>query len=315
MRSLLLAACAVLFGGCLDFPEDGAYRCDGAPAPNCSDQCFCPDSAMPPTLDSRVNSLFGARYGQDIWVVALKGKLWRRRNGEWKQQVDYGQELYGGWGREPDGVVIAGNNGFLAESSGDALPTLVSSGTSFALTAVWTGPLEEGWAVGNGGAMVHRTAAGWAPYPDSPTAADLNAVSGYYVDHVWAAGNGGKVLQWDGETWTDRSPGFSQDILAVWVSITGDVWVAGASGASARYHDADWTTISGAGVDLVSLTGANPDDVWAGGAGGSVFHYEGGAWVRSHNLSTESEATFGLWTLQAGDLWVGSGTTVEHRRP
>jgi hypothetical protein len=47
----------------------------------------------------------------------------------------------------------------------------------------------------------------------------------------------------------------------------------------------------------------------------AVFHYEGGAWVQSHNLSTSSEATYGVWELVAGDLWVGSGTTVEHRHP
>jgi len=315
MRTFLLAACSLWLCGCLDFPENGSYRCEGPPASGCSDQCFCLDATQPP-IDSRVNSLFGARYGQDVWVVGYTGKLWRRRDGQWQQQGDYAQQLYSGWGREPDGVVIAGANGFLAESSGDALPTPVTTGTSAALTAVWTGPLEEGWAVGAGGVTFHRTAAGWAPSP-SPTAADLNAVYGYYVDHVWVVGDVGRVFQWDGEIWTDRSPpGFTQDLFAVWVSITGDVWVAGQYGASARYHDGTWTPIPGAGVDLVALSGANPDEVWAGGAAGSVFHYEGGAWAPSHNLSAGGpQPTYGVWMLYAGDLWVGSGTTVEHRHP
>jgi hypothetical protein len=275
MRPTLLAACSLLLGGCLDFPEEGSYRCDGAPAPDCTDECFCPDTSMPP-VGSRINFLFGARYGQDIWVVSRDGETWRRRDGEWVQQGGYTQQLYGGWGREPDGVLFVGANGFLAESAGDAQPALVATGTSAALTAVWSGPLEEGWAVGENGAMFHRTMDGWAAHSPSPTTATLNAVYGYYLTNVWAVGDGGKAFQWDGDRWRERSPPLTQDLSAVWVNINGDVWVAGANGASARYHQGDWTIIPGAGVDLVALSGANPDDVWAGGAAGSVFHYQGG---------------------------------------
>lgn len=314
MRTFLLAASSLWLCGCLDFPEDGAYRCDGAPAPGCSDQCFCPDTTSP-ALDSRVNALFGSRYGQDVWVVGLNGKLWRRRDGAWAQQGDYAQALYSGWGHDPDGVVIAGANGLLAESTTDAPPAPVTTGTTAAITAVWTGPLEEGWAVGQGGVMFHRTDQGWSRFTPSPTTVNLNAVYGYYATGVWAVGDGGKAFLWDGTTWTDRSPLLSGDLMGVWVNITGDAWVVGTGGASARFHEGTWTAIPGAGVDLVAVSGANPDEVWAGGAAGSVFHDEGGAWVRSHNLSTSSEATYGVWMLYAGDLWVGSGTTIEHRHP
>ncbi|HVE86220.1 MAG TPA: hypothetical protein VND93_25360 [Myxococcales bacterium] len=309
---LLLAACSLLCG-CLSFPDDEAYRCDGAPAPGCSDQCFCPEAQT--SINDRINFMFGGRYGQDVWVVGLNGPLWRLRNGAWSPQGNLGQQLYGGWGREPDGILVVGAGGLLLESDGDGPLIPVSTGTSAALTAAWSMGPDEAWAIGVGGVMFHRTAAGWSAFTPSPTTVTFNAMHGNSPGNVWAVGDGGKAFQWDGDSWTERSPPLTGELQAVWVSGEGDVWVAGQGGASARLHDGAWSVIGGAAVDLVALSGATPDDVWAGGAAGAVFHFQGGTWVRAHNLSTESAATYGVWEPTAGDLWVGSGTTVEHRHP
>jgi hypothetical protein len=316
MRLSLLAACSLWLCGCLSFPEDGAYRCDGPPAPGCTDQCFCLD-ASPPPLDDRINFLFSSRYGQDLWVVGLNGRLWRRKNGDWTSHANLGQKLYGGWGRDPGGLVVVGENGLLMEAGEDEVLHPVPTGIPEALTAVWTGPLDEGWAVGQDGVMFHRNDLGWSAFTPSPATTTLNAVYGYYANVVWAVGAGGKAFRFDGSSWTDHSPPITSELLGVWVSRAGVAWVVGAGGASARFdpESATWTNIPGASVDLVAISGSNPDEVWAGGAAGSVFHYEHGAWVQAHNLSTETEATYGVWSLFAGDLWVGSGTTLEHRHP
>src|SRR5437868_9911712 len=115
MRTSLLAACSVLLGGCLDFPEEGAYRCGGAPAAGCSDQCFCPDTA-PPSVNDQINFIFGARNGQEIWVVGLYGQLWRRKDGQWTTAGNLGQKLYGGWGRDPVRLNVVGEAGELLEA-------------------------------------------------------------------------------------------------------------------------------------------------------------------------------------------------------
>ena len=319
MRIPLLAVSTVsasLLCGCLNFPEEGAYRCAGAPRPGCTDECFCPDDATPP-VNEQISAIFGARYGQDVWVVGMNGKLWRRREGTWTQQASFSRSLYNGWGREPDGVLVAGADGFLAESAADAPVEVVTTGTTMDLAAAWSWGTTEGWAVGEAGTMLRRGEAGWAIYPSSPATNHLYAVHGYYPENVWTVGEGGKAYHWNSTTWIERSPPLTARLNAVWVSITGDVWVAGAGGVSARYREGDssWTVIPAAPVDLVSLSGANPDDVWAGGAAGSIFHLEDGAWVQANNLSTESLPTYGLWAFYAGDLWAGSGTTVERRRP
>lgn len=66
----------------------------------------------------------------------------------------------------------------------------------------------------------------------SPVIADLYGVFGFGVNDAWAVGEAGTVVHWDGTSWRKLSTPFDDAsekprLLAVWGSSPADVWIAG----------------------------------------------------------------------------------------
>ncbi len=81
---------------------------------------------------------------------------------------------------------------------------------------------EEGWAVGDGGIVLHYSGGKWLQSP-SPTGRTLYAVS-----LPWAVGEGGIILKYDGSSWQQAASPTGETLRAV--AISGDEgWAVGGS--------------------------------------------------------------------------------------
>lgn len=101
----------------------------------------------------------------------------------------------------------------------------------------------DDWFVGSGFAM--RMEEG-VLVDHSPSAAPrLLTVRGRAADDVWAVGGDASpiLLHWDGTEWTDVAVDpvcASGGLNGVWTDPGQDVWIAGMSGAMARWDGTDW---------------------------------------------------------------------------
>jgi hypothetical protein len=116
------------------------------------------------------------------------------------------------------------------------------------------------------------------------------------ADNVWlVGGEQGRsvVLYYDGQSWTERDPGLDQPLWWVHGFATGEVWVVGDQGATARWTGSEWQVHdSGApGTTLYGVWGTTADTVWAVGGksqaadaetreGDVLLRFEDGAWSR-----------------------------------
>jgi photosystem II stability/assembly factor-like uncharacterized protein len=128
-----------------------------------------------------------------------------------------------------------------------------------------------------------------------PVSANLNAISYFAIDEGWAVGDGGAMLFWDGgDRWQPQRPTTSRDLRAIDIlpSDNGPAvgWAVG-DGVIVRAGFGD-TPISIEG-QLNSVEIISPDDAWAAGkadspgggspnAGGAplIMHYDGTSWQR-----------------------------------
>jgi hypothetical protein len=169
--------------------------------------------------------------------------------------------------------------------------TLVASGTSSDLRAVWGAAPDDVWAVGDGGAALHWNGAAWSP-TFTGGAASLTGVWTAHASDAWAVGtNPGDAspvaLRWDGFRWAPAMmpPRGRSAPRGVWGSAADSVWVVGApespDTAIARWDGARWTPeFLGAmrPPDLAQVAGASAFDVWAAGEGPLAFHRAASGW-------------------------------------
>ena len=78
-----------------------------------------------------------------------------------------------------------------------------SSGVMDDLAAIWGASPHELWAVGGGGTITRRTAAGWSRV-SSRTSVNLVAIGGSSASDVWALGEG-LGTYWNGAQWMQRA--------------------------------------------------------------------------------------------------------------
>jgi photosystem II stability/assembly factor-like uncharacterized protein len=69
------------------------------------------------------------------------------------------------------------------------------------LNGVAFGGSEDGWAVGDSGALLHYHAGRWEVAP-RPVPVNLQGVSMRGSSEGWAVGDGGTILHYSGGTWT-----------------------------------------------------------------------------------------------------------------
>jgi hypothetical protein len=191
------------------------------------------------------------------------------------------------------------------------------------LTGGWVHPSGEGWAVGYGGRVAHKTMleGGWTFVGGSPSGSYDSLAQLVVVgnDDVWAVGRL-SLAHWNGTTWTEVEPAmttYRQEFNDAWASGPNDVWTT-SWGSNApdnlqHWNGTAWTTTAHPGPSyLDAIWGSAPNDVWiayAGGNGG--MHYNGSTWETTKpGPGGDSTAMHGT---ASSDIWcVGFDGRVTH---
>ena len=145
---------------------------------------------------------------------------------------------------------------------------------------------RRGWAVGNGGTIVHTGDAGasWGTQLSS-TAFNLNDV--WFTTDVtgFAVGHGGTVLRTrnGGASWQRlASVTVSDNLFGVMFADTSHGWVVGGNGTILRTADAGqtWTLAHPTAAQLNGVSFSDTTDGWAVGEGGVILgtHDSGRSW-------------------------------------
>ncbi len=136
------------------------------------------------------------------------------------------------------------------------------------------------WIAGKGGLLLHWNGRTLAPV-DSGTTADLYAVTALSASDAIAVGEG-VILQWDGQTWQDRTPANKPSLRAVHGSdgtvlaagLAGQVWRRGPGGSAGQWT-ADTTPTA---FDLFAIRVTGTGQAWALGNQGQALKLSGGSW-------------------------------------
>jgi photosystem II stability/assembly factor-like uncharacterized protein len=136
---------------------------------------------------------------------------------------------------------------------------------------------QNGWAVGDGGAIIHTSDGGstWE-LQGSTVTANLNAVKALSSMEAWAAGDAGVIIRTiDGGTTWSRDFGAND----VFMLDTSHIWVVGQDGLVMFCDGSSWTLQnSGYTDDLNAVQFINANYGWAVGAGGrAIYTTNGGA--------------------------------------
>lgn len=209
---------------------------------------------------------------------------------------------------------IGGDDGSATDgpgTTGDAPPDPCEPGTwctetspvsNILLRAVWAADLDNVFAAGDDGTVLHRRANVWTAM-DTPTTSNLRGLWGLSATDIWAAGDDGALLHYDGVSWTAQGS-FTTDFGGVWASGTDDVWIAHAGGVT-HWNGQQFDTTSLPG-ELFAISGSGPNDVWVTGEAANVHHYTG-TWTTG--IQTGAGATyFAILALAPTDVWVTTFT-------
>jgi hypothetical protein len=243
--------------------------------------------------------------------------------------------------------LAAGAGGQLYARSGDSLDG--TPGTWRALTSPTTTDLHgvdqytfggEGWAVGDGGTIVHCTGletpatTACAIEAAGLTTADLFAVwvnqlgaetSEVGRGEVIAVGAGGTVLsRAPGGSWSRVAQGVSGGTLrAVFGLRSGDIYAAGERGTFLFRNGGAWQTVTFTSSNLGGVFASDDSHLFVAGAGGEIWFNdirggEGPApqvhWRQVGGRVPTREQLYGVGGTSASNVYaVGTGGTVLHK--
>jgi len=144
------------------------------------------------------------------------------------------------------------------------------------LRAVDFASADEGWAVGEAGAVLHWDGVEWTRQA-SPTDVDLYdvAIAG---NDFWAVGKSGLLVHWDqGRFFVEARP--YGDLMGIDFSAPDAGWAVGAGGAVLHYDGATWTRVGlPLAADLSGLFVGADGIPWVTGQGGLIGRVASESW-------------------------------------
>ncbi|MDP8993228.1 MAG: DUF6519 domain-containing protein [Actinomycetota bacterium] len=133
-------------------------------------------------------------------------------------------------------AVAVGEDGTILQRSpvtdpGATWALLVPSVVATHLHAVHLLSATEGWAVGQGGAIVRLQGSSWSDVRQEGLTAHLHDVHFSASADGWAVGSGGAILHWDGSSWSPRpAAGVTGELYGVHFVDAQMGWAVGAGG-------------------------------------------------------------------------------------
>ncbi|MCP4674238.1 MAG: hypothetical protein GY854_01705 [Deltaproteobacteria bacterium] len=194
------------------------------------------------------------------------------------------------------------------------------SGVTADLHGIWGVSVEDIWAVGDSGTIIHFDGVTWSS-ADSATSADLTDVWGTADNNVWAVGgydeNKGVILHYNGERWSEIINQVGQKLFAIWGSKATDIWTLGGADQKTlllHFNGSSWQMVNVPG----SMTLGR--DIWGDGFGnvfvttaGNVAKYDGASWTILDEGFEAARPAFTVWGASTDNLYVaGSNSIVRH---
>jgi photosystem II stability/assembly factor-like uncharacterized protein len=142
---------------------------------------------------------------------------------------------------------------------------------------------QNGWAVGEGGAIIatHDGGESWSPQ-QSGVASELTSIDFVDATHGWAAGPGKVLLKTDdgGTRWITQFT-FSSPIRQIDFIDRNRGWAVGDAGTLLETTDggAHWTSISATTANLTGIQITTASNGWAGGDRGTLLRFDGTGWA------------------------------------
>lgn len=203
---------------------------------------------------------------------------------------------------------------------------------------------DEGWAVGERGAILYYHAGKWEPVEPSPTDRHLFSVAFPSARQGWAVGAWGTILHYDGTAWTavETPQGLESVNLEKVVFPSPETgWAVGDSAGIAHYDGKTWRKAEAPVMRLVQerqqdanteqyglvaeaigesnfqaeagyfhdIAFLSPHNGWIIGNLGQILHYNGEKWQEVE--SPTRKHLYGLVCLPSGNAWaVGQEGTI-----
>jgi hypothetical protein len=162
------------------------------------------------------------------------------------------------------------------------------------------------WAVGDDGAVLQRSGAGWS-LVSMLDEASLYSAFALDADNLLVTGSGGAY--WTNQTIEDT--GALVALFGLWARGATDVFAAGEGGTLLHRSDS-WSALdSGVTGDLRAISGDNTR-VLAVGAGGTILASSNGASFAAESSGTSADLD-GLWLGDGEAFAVGAGGVILHR--
>ena len=214
----------------------------------------------------------------------------------------------------PGDVFVVGNSGIISHYSGSSW-TIMNSGTTTGLMAVWGSSASDVFAVGYGATVLHYDGNEGGNWTDiSPEdAATYRGVWGSSGSDVYAVGDAAHIAHYNGSTWNFPSAGVSGvNLNSVWGASASDIFAVGTGGKITHYNGSSWSAMtSNTFAEFRDVWGSSGIDVFAVGFTGWVSHYDGTEW--SAMTSNTGSGLLAVWGTSAYDVFaVGATGTIMH---
>ena len=163
------------------------------------------------------------------WVVDDDGRVYEWNGTAWSPVTVLADRIGDLFVWDHDHAVLVGQDGpggiVEREVNGAwSRATNPGGGTDVPFEAVWGTSVDEFWAVGGLGKVVHYSG-GLYTLNALPTPTNLHAVTGWSASDVWVAGDGGYIAHWNGSAWTECFLG-TATIRDLWSPTPGTVFAA-----------------------------------------------------------------------------------------
>jgi hypothetical protein len=186
----------------------------------------------------------------------------------------------------------------------------------------------DGWAVGQGGTILHWDGSGWSAVSNL-TQATLYAVDAFSSTDAWAAG-AGVILHWDGMAWSEIEYSSSYLTFHAIAAISAtDVWAAGyahwwnySTGWVCQYDILYWDgvtwavqyssgiVVSNCPTKFLDIEMVSANEGWTLTSAAQIFHWDGNQWTSSQLLAPTLHA---LDFVATNDGWaVGDDGRIVH---
>jgi len=188
------------------------------------------------------------------------------------------------WGRSLEDVYAVGDSGMILHFNGTQCIKMQSN-TSNNLNSIW-GNDDTIFAVGESGTIIYYNGQEWKN-SSSGTFNYLNGVWGIN-NEIYSVGGAGTVLYYNGTTWVEQPSITFNSLNAIWGMTINNVFAVGNSGTIIHFNGTTWSELSSnTFMDLNSIWG-NENLIFTVGYAGTVIKYDESSWEtpgKNGNLS------------------------------